>query len=437
MMRKVQKQQLLDIITSMHLMHKEIQDRLKKKEYQAAFEGLQDCQAAAIQVGETIDNIAGEGTQAVTYLERYCESVYQVGIQAEVIQGQKAYKELEKELINAENAISHMEVKRVVVFLPYKASMWDSLESVWRASSEDEACESLVIPIPYFNKKEDGTIGEMVYEGDDFPKDVPITDWQQYSLEELHPDIIFIHNPYDRHNFVTTIHPYFYSYRIRKYTDKLVYIPYFVHANDRVQEDFCTLPGVLYADVVILQSEKVRKQYIQYFSQAAPDLVEALGQEAIEKKFLALGSPKFDKSTTNKADVPEEWKEFIAADEEKKIVFFNTHLSSLMKGKSEQFFRKLEWVFEFFKKRDDVVLLWRPHPLMEETAQSMNPEALEPYLALVNRYKKEKIGIYDDSKDMHRAIDLADAYYGDGSSVMEFFKQQGKPVMLMNHYLTE
>lgn len=436
-MRKFQKQQLLEIITSMHLMHNEIQERLTKKEYQAVFEGLQDCQTAAIQVGEAIDNIVGEGTQAVSYLERYCENVYEISIQAEGIQAYIAFKELEKELINAENAILHMETKQVAVFLPYKASMWDSLESVWRASSEDEECESLVIPIPYFNKKEDGTLGDMVYEGADFPKDVPITDWQQYSLEELHPDIIFIHNPYDQHNFVTTVHPYFYSSRIRKYTDKLVYIPYFVHPNDRVQEHYCTLPGVLYADVVILQSEKVRQQYIQYFSEVASELAETLGKEAIEKKFLALGSPKFDKRIEGEMDIPEEWKEFISVgDVDKKIVFFNTHLSGLMKGKSEQFLCKLEWVFDFFAKRDDVVLLWRPHPLMEETAQSMNPEALEPYQALVKRYKEEKIGIYDETKDMHRAIDLADAYYGDRSSVTEFFKQQGKPVMIMDHYLT-
>ena len=40
------------------------------------------------------------------------------------------------------------------------------------------------------------------------------------------------------------------------YTEKLVYIPYFVHQNDIVAEHYCVLPGTIYADVVILQSEK-------------------------------------------------------------------------------------------------------------------------------------------------------------------------------------
>ena len=62
----------------------------------------------------------------------------------------------------------------------------------------------------------------------------------------------------------------------------------------------------------------------------------------------------------------------------------------------------------------------------------MNPEAVRPYLELVEEYKGQKIGIYDDSGDLHRAVNLADAYYGDGSSVTELFRQQGKPVMIMD-----
>lgn len=70
---------------------------------------------------------------------------------------------------------------------------------------------------------------------------------------------------------------------------------------------------------------------------------------------------------------------------------------------------------------------------MMETIVSSNPEAKEPYLELVERYREQKIGIYDDSTDLHRAINLSDAYYGDSSSVVEMFRQQGKPVMIMNH----
>lgn len=434
-MRRFQKQQIMDVIGSMHVLHGEIKSRLNDRDYGEAQSGLVDCQEAAIEIGEAIEQMEGNGTKAVVFLEQYCEKVYQTSLQLCDLPVRKTYKLLETALIRAENEIKHMPVRKTAVFLPYKASMWDSLESVWKAACHDEDWESVVIPIPYYNRNTDDSLGEMQYEGADFPEDVPVTDWQQYSLEKEHPDIIFIHNPYDQFNIVTTVHPLFYASRIKDYTEKLVYIPYFVHQNDIVAEHYCVLPGTIYADVVILQSEKVREQYLRYYEAALPELVEKQGREAIERKFQALGSPKFDVSADSKNDIPEEWREFLG--QGKKVIFFNTHLRGLMQGKSEQFLRKLEWVFNFFQKQRDVVLLWRPHPLMVETARAMNPEAVEPYLQLVDRYKRERIGIYDDSKELHRAIDLSDAYYGSGSSVVELFRQQGKPVMLMSEQIRE
>ena len=40
--------------------------------------------------------------------------------------------------------------KREVVFLPYKASMWDSLESVWKKYDADPEWEARVIPITFY-----------------------------------------------------------------------------------------------------------------------------------------------------------------------------------------------------------------------------------------------------------------------------------------------
>lgn len=434
-MRGFQKQQIMNVIDSMHALHGEIRDRLQSGAYDVVEGALTDCQEAAISVGEAIEQIEGDDTKAVRCLEQYCERLYQISLQLQNIAAQKIYKSLESGLVKAENEIKHMPVRKTAVFLPYKASMWDSLESVWKAACDDAEWESVVIPIPYYNRNTDDSLGEMQYEGADFPEDVPVTDWQQYSLEKEHPDIIFIHNPYDQFNIVTTVHPLFYASRIKDYTEKLVYIPYFVHQNDIVAEHYCVLPGTIYADVVILQSEKVREQYLRYYEAALPELVEKQGREAIEKKFQALGSPKFDVSADSQNDIPEEWREFLG--QGKKVIFFNTHLRGLMQGKSEQFLRKLEWVFNFFQKQEDVVLLWRPHPLMVETARAMNPEAVEPYLELVDRYRRQKIGIYDDSRELHRAIDLSDAYYGSGSSVVELFRQQGKPVMLMSEQIRE
>ena len=81
------------------------------------------------------------------------------------------------------------------------------------------------------------------------------------------PDVIYIHNAYDDWNLVTSIHPNFYSRNLKKYTEELVYIPYFVLGetdpdNEQVVEEmkhFCFMPGIINADKVIVQSEDMKK----------------------------------------------------------------------------------------------------------------------------------------------------------------------------------
>lgn len=436
-MRKREKDRLLEIMDTLSDGIEEIRRLIENAQEEEALPLLADCQEAAIAIGNAIEQAEGTGTRAVGLLEELCELIYRCDSAVSLDERESRadicgrieskYAEAREELIHG------IKGKKLAVFLPYKVSMWDSLESVWRASAEDADWISVVMPIPYFDKRPDGTLGEMHYEGGDFPSDVPVAEWQQFSLEKEHPDLIFIHNPYDQYNYVTTVHPFFYASRIKQYTEKLVYIPYFIHQNDMVEDTYCVLPGVIYADTVVLQSEKVREQYIGYFEEALPELVQKQGKRAVEDKFQAWGSPKLDAlyGEEKGEELPDDWKEMLG-EGGRKVIFFNTHLSRLMKENSEGFFKKMEWVFRVFEKREDAVLLWRPHPLSLDTAKSMNPEAVEPYLELVERYKEQRIGIYDDSGDLHRAVNLADAYYGDRSSVTELFRQQRKPIMIMD-----
>ncbi len=46
-----------------------------------------------------------------------------------------------------------------------------------------------MIPIPYFDKNPDGSFREEHYEGDQYPKNVPITRYDEYDLEARHPDV--------------------------------------------------------------------------------------------------------------------------------------------------------------------------------------------------------------------------------------------------------
>jgi hypothetical protein len=48
----------------------------------------------------------------------------------------------------------------------------------------------------------------------------------------------------------------------------------------------------------------------------------------------------------------------------------------------------------------------------------------------VRKYKGESWGIYDDTSDLHRAIAMSDAYYGDPSSVVTLYEATGKPTLI-------
>ena len=179
--------------------------------------------------------------------------------------------------------------RKEVVFLPYKASMWDSLESVWKTAVADPECDAYVVPIPYYDKNPDGSFKQMHYEGDQYPAEVPVLWYEDYDLAARRPDVIFIHNPYDECNYVTSVEPAYYSKNLRNYTDKLVYIPYFVLGeidpeDEEAVEDmahFCTLPGVINADKVIVQSENMRQAYIKVMTNFAGAHTKAVWEEKI------------------------------------------------------------------------------------------------------------------------------------------------------------
>lgn len=397
---------------------------------------LIQCQESAVLVGNQIEALGAEYMQAVHLLEDYCETVYQISnvLQTEAV-CRKLVKKATKELTALSNMIRYdfPNDRREILFLPYKAAMWDSLESVWEAAERDPDCDAYVMPIPYYDKNPDGSFGELHDESKDYPKYVPILDWKEHDIASWKPDVIYIHNPYDQYNYVTSVHPDFYAKRLRELTGSLVYIPYFIHQNDDVKALYCALPGILYADTVVLQSEKVRQRYIEEYCKTLR--VKSVTKQ-IERKFAAYGSPKFDAQDRNvrMEDLPEDWRRMIWENGEKKpVVFFNTHLTMLMQAYSDAFFRKLETVFDVFRRNRNLVLLWRPHPLSDATAESMNPEAAGRYRDLISEYQKDGIGIYDTSPDLHRAVDVSDAYYGSRSSVIELFKAEGKPVMIMNH----
>lgn len=446
-MRRLQLEKTQKYIQLLEKLHEAILQDIDPSIYDitAANEHLLLCHEKAIEVGEFIEGCEGVGHPTVATLEEYCEAVYEINevlLSGSVLDrqsvGTKLDASLEKIVDSANKDISQ---KKLAVFLPYKASMWDSLESVWKRYQDDSGWDAVVVPIPYFEKNQDGSFKELIYEGELYPDYVPVVSYEQFNIEEEHPDEIYIHNPYDDINHVTSVHPYFYSSSIKQYTDKLIYIPYFVLAepdlnNEQAMEHlmmYAVTPAAIHAHEVIVQSENMRLGYIEcltkYFGEDTRGTWEA--------KIKGTGSPKLEKVRNLKKeemDVPPEWLDVIKKPDGswKKVVFYNTGVTAIINNK-ENYIDKMADVFKiFYENREKVALLWRPHPLMEATIESIIPDKLEEYKRLRDEYRAAGWGIYDDTPDMDRAIAISDAYYGDASSLVQLCQEREMPVMIQN-----
>lgn len=316
------------------------------------------------------------------------------------------YKEIQKE-----------KVKLEIVFLPYKASMWDSMESVWRAAASDDRCECYVVPIPYYDKKPDGSLADMHYEGSKFPESIPIMDYNEYSLKNRHPDIIYIHNPYDEYNHVTSIHPYFYSYKIKNYTDMLVYIPYCISGvfeNNQRDIKAAMAPAMRYVDRIIAQNENQRQLLIS----AGCD----------KDKVIALGTPKLDSVYYMQENPPHIWEDWNKVIKDRKVILLNLTLGTILQ--EEIWIDRYNYYINHIANRKEVAIIYRPHPLMEATLKSMRPHLYDKYMHFIENISSRENVIIDKFESADAAFWCSDAMISDYSSLPFKYIATGKPVYL-------
>lgn len=429
-MRRFEQKQLVELADTMDQAVSMLEQLYAAGEWDTFQEILTGQQEAAISIGTRLENmlrsgdvcdVTEEDTQigrTVALLEQYCELVWNVSNIREAGQLAEAVGSLQETMNIIRSSLQKLPVRTEVVFLPYKASMWDCMETVWEAAMADEDCDVYVVPIPYFDLNQDGSKGAMRYEGALMPSKVPVTDFRNYKIEERRPDIVYIHNPYDEYNKVTSVHPDYYSSRLCHYTDMLVYIPYFL-PGEHLAETHSLLPAYVYADKIVLSAET---------------MIDDIDPSIPREKFIIAGSPKAERlvrmeQNKESVDIPAEWKEKIR---DRKVVFYNLSISGLLKYR-EKMLAKMAEVFDVFEKRQDVVILYRPHPLIESTLTSMCPELLKDYHTLVRRVQAMSNAIYDTTPDASVAVVLSDAYIGEtSSSITAMFKVLGKPLLYLN-----
>lgn len=378
---------------------------------------LEKCQNDALRIGNICEIYEDTYNDEVKLLELFCECIY------EIWRGTNLNKSVIDKGIECDNILKKISIgieskkqlqKCEIVFFPYKYAMWDSMESIWRAAKSDNNCLVYVVPIPYFDKNSDGSLSKYHYEGNLFPPNVQVINYDDYDFSMRNPDIAYIHNPYDGGNYVTTIHPRFYSSELKPFVSQLIYVPYFF-TDGVFPENQMYLRAYSHIDAMVVQNEKCKNQF------------KELG---LRNKIYALGSPKLDRLLNKVAQqiVPQELNEY----KTKKIVFLNTSINSFL-NENEFIISKLEYLFSLFSNKKDFYLVWRPHPLLEATIQALRPNLYPQFIELKKSFFGMGNGYYDTTMDLDELVSICCCYIGDlKSSTVELFRVQGKPIISLD-----
>lgn len=447
------KLQLIQIINVLSTTQDNIIKLMIGGETELAGDFLMQCQNAAINMGNMIEQNYGEGHVSVKELEAYCEELYTIytiigedicGTEADIAgYGVHLTKALQSVLDSIDKNILQ---RREVVFVTYKAAMWDSLDGLWRECRREADCDVYVIPVPYYYKAGDGTIVKECYEGMNFPQEVKVTGYNDYDFVLRHPDTIYFQCPYDKYNMVFSVHPFAYSTNIRQFTDNLVFVQPFVvdeikpgneKARLNIVQYFCN-PAIMCADRVIVQSDDMKQILVE-------ELTKFTGEHTRhvwEKKLDGGGVPSSEQSNASKREhrisqLPDEWKALIYKKDgsRRKIVLYNNSVNSVLENK-EEIIQKLCTVLNVFKKNsDDIVLVWRHNPFIKATIEKTYPNIWKEYSRIVEQYKQYGWGIYDDKLRIQDEVEICDAYYGDTDSIVQKLQREKVPIMIKNDIL--
>lgn len=408
-----------------------------------------DLQQAALELGNYIEDIKGEGSRCVSILEELCEESYQVFTNgADIAKTLAIVAKLEKVL--EEEFLS----ERLVLFMPFAAKYWPSMEKLHNRYSQMEGVTTKVMPIPYYYKAYDGSFGEEVFDIDKYPTELELLDYKSFNLVENHPDVVVIQNPFDEWNTVFSVSKEYYSKNLLKCTDELVYIPFF-KTYDFVWEQgpdyhnmdyYVNVPGIINADKVLLPSDQIKETYIHKLLEFANEEGNSELKSLLEKKLIVDVDIYKDEEIISREEA---LKQFIkgycndvkadAFEEEvrnKKIILYFNSLS-IFAQYEEKAVDKIRRCLDVFKSnKDKITVIWISDNMENENAKAFSEELRREISGLQRDYEEYKDGILYAGqirkKDYDLLIKFCDAYYGDPAFGAMKFSLEHKPVMVEN-----
>ena len=408
---------------------------------------LPECQQLAVDLGTLIENVKGENNsnvkEIVSCMEIYCEALYKTyelltgkddikdDILDDILESREfadsvsafkdAYKAVKK-IINEK-----LLQKKVILFVTTGSKQWKGFEKLWQISAANESNEiyAVLVPVVFKDILGNASFKSIVPEDMDFlPAEIEVRMWNNIDLRLLQPDIIYIQDPYDRENPCLTIPPEFYAENLRNYTDLLIYAPPF-YVSEFNQTDFrdiynmkhyVTAPAIIYADQILVQSENMKKMYIQRLTEFAGEETYSIWDKKIRTAKLYTAENVLTDTKVNA----------------KKTIVYCIGENELASKKAlvlSEVKKKLEI---FAENSSEFNLKICMYPSSLSAWESVDNSTTQKLIKLLGEYTK---GAWCEMFDINtigldNIAEDSSAYYGSPSPLVHMFTMRNKPVMI-------
>lgn len=328
---------------------------------------------------------------------------------------------------------------KTILFIPYQAKNWDTLEPFWRRSVSDKNNTVIVASVPYYHCGFKGEQLDYCDDIDKFPKELGVISITSLNLGQMHPDEIYFQNACDEYGKCVIIHSDYFTSVLYQYTDKLVYVPWF-ETDDFSETDersyanmdcYCTMPGTVYADKIFVQSECMRNTWIS-------KLTEWAGEETREiwEQKLVVNDLKKQFKTRADIDLPEQWQKRLGTESGKKIIVYGISAGSIEEYKGRMLDKMESNLSIFEENKDKISVILYQDEYVKDICMSINEKIWNRYLKILDMNSDDEWLVYCDGGKMPISKDdmviVADAYYGDTSELAHMFTAHKKPVMIQN-----
>lgn len=407
----------LALIEALSKMAEQTNRYLEAGTYDNVLALLKKMQEIAISLGNALENEKGENLATVHSLELLCEKIfdfYQVVSQGMTVSGYSF-----SELINEIQELYKKEFVSTgdVIFLLAKASEYEGVKGLIK--NRQQLSSVYIMPIPYFERLDDGQMGQQYYDYQEFENiidNIQLLKYNEYDFEKNHPAEFIFTCPFDEYQSAVTVHPFFYSENIKYRTEKLTFCHNykldFIDSEDlksiESARTFVVSPGVVNADEIVVPSENMKKIYTAIMS-------EYENLKDMPEKIVIIPELKAEKNESK----------------EKSLLFYAGICDYYTNPQDA-----IKWldrvVDTFIQVKGKLKIFWIEEDNITSNLQNACPEVMDDYHSIKKKFNDNNLGDCISFPDLPTVINSISGYYGAGGYAMNQCNQLGIPIMVRN-----